>query len=79
MNKINRKNQPERVGGFIAKSLPDLAVLHSWSGDTELIVYLSRDQCVKLADVLKSRLGNFVNSGSAVRKIVLNNRRNPTI
>lgn len=66
---IDHINPPQRVGGFVAKSLPDLAMLHSWAGDTELIVYLSRDQCVKLADVLKSRLGNFVNSGSAVRKL----------
>jgi len=79
MNHIDHTNPHQRVGGFAAKSMPDLAVLHSWSGDTELIVYLSRDQCVKLADVLKSRLGNFVISDSSVRKIVLNHRCNPAL
>ena len=67
------------LGGFAAKSLPDLATLHSWAGDVELIVYLTRDQCATLADVLKSRLGNFAIGGAAIKKIDLHNLQNPTL
>lgn len=79
MHQINLKTPPVTTGGFVAKSLPDLACLHTWAGDVELVVFLNRDQCATLSDVLKSRLATFAFGGASVKKVHMHNLKNQSI